>query len=196
MSAWQNESLSASPSLPGAARGDSLIGAMDGQAETDSLERQAGRQEHELLLERLPWRRGVPLIAPTTVAGRHSVSSPQEGWDGRSPSLGEKGHLPLNTLNKMNRKRGEESAERGREGACVKRRGDRFFRRPVRHPRRPLAVGRHSQNVLSVREMGNDTECLALTEAGNERNGRQRDRDRKTSERKGSNDGHGIVAAS
>ena len=75
-------------------------------------------------------RRGVPLIAATTAAARHSVSSPQEGWDGRSPSLGEKGHLPLNTLNKMNRKRGEESAERGREGARVKRRGDRFFRRP------------------------------------------------------------------
>ena len=132
------------------------------------------------LLERLG---DVPLIAATTVAGRHSVSSPQEGWDGRSPSLGEKGHLPLNTLNKMNRKRGEESAERGREGARVKRRGDRFFRRPVRHPRRPLAVGRHSQNVLTVREMGIQNAWHSQKRATNGTAGRETEIERPVSEK-------------
>ena len=139
--------MNLSRSLLGA-RGDSLIGAMDGwmdgwsdgQAEADSLE----RQKHELL-ELLG---DVPLIAATTVAVSQLAARRMA-----SPSVGEKGYLPLNTLNKMNRKRaqkGEREREREREKRREEeRRGDRFFRCPVWHPRRSRA--RLSQNLLSIR---------------------------------------------
>ena len=142
LSAWQNESLSVSPWGSGRLidRCDGWMdgwmdGWSDGQAEADSLE----RQKHELL-ELLG---DVPLIAATTVAVSQLAARRMA-----SPSVGEKGYLPLNTLNKMNRRRGR-AQKGGREKRKEMRRGDRFFRCPVWHPRRSRA--RLSQNLLSIR---------------------------------------------
>ena len=87
-----------------------MDGWSDGQAEADSLE----RQKHELL-ELLG---DVPLIAATTVAVSQLAARRMA-----SPSVGEKGYLPLNTLNKMNRKRAQKGdRERERERREEKRR--------------------------------------------------------------------------
>ena len=76
-----------------------MDGWSDGQAEADSLE----RQKHELL-ELLG---DVPLIAATTVAVSQLAARRMA-----SPSVGEKGYLPLNTLNKVNRKRAQKGEKR------------------------------------------------------------------------------------
>ena len=57
----------------------------------------------------------VPLIAATTVAVSPSVSHKRDGQSicpSVRPSVGEKGYLPLNTLNKVNRKRAQKGEKR------------------------------------------------------------------------------------
>ena len=92
-----------------------MIGAMDGgmdewtvRQKTDSLEKEAGAGGSTSSLS--AFLGDVPLIAATTVPlGQSVIPSVSRERDGTA--VGEKGYLPLNTLNKMNRKR--ESTERG-----------------------------------------------------------------------------------
>ena len=116
LSAWQNESHPRSRPLLGA-RGGSLIGAMDGGMDgwmngrsgrkpIPGKRRRAGGSTSSLSA----FLGDVPLIAATTVPlGQSVIPSVSRKRDGTA--VGEKGYLPLNTLNKMNRKR--ESTERG-----------------------------------------------------------------------------------
>ena len=117
MSAWQNESrsllslslsLSASPWSSGRLI-DRCDGWMDGWMVRQKPILWKGRSTSASeLLERLG---DVPLIAATTVAVSPSVSHKRDGQSVR-PSVGEKGYLPLNTLNKVNRKRAQKGEKR------------------------------------------------------------------------------------
>ena len=80
---------------------------MDGWSGRNRFFGKAG-EEHELL-ELDPWRRPA---GRRDYCGSQYASLPQERWPVR-PSVGEKGYLPLNTLNKMNRRRGR--AQKGGE---------------------------------------------------------------------------------
>ena len=130
-----------------------MDGWSDGQAEADSLE----RQKHELL-ELLG---DVPLIAATTVAVSQLAARRMA-----SPSVGEKGYLPLNTLNKMNRKRaqkGERERERERERE-EKRRGEK--RREEETASSDVQCGTRAALALVFRRIfcqfgPGDAQCLA-----------------------------------
>ena len=79
---------------------------MDSQAENRFLGKKAGGSTSSLSA----FLGDVPLIAATTVPlGQSVIPSVSRKRDGTA--VGEKGYLPLNTLNKMNRK--TESTERG-----------------------------------------------------------------------------------
>ena len=81
---------------------------MDGQAENRFLGKEAGAGGSTSSLS--AFLGDVPLIAATTVPlGQSVIPSVSRKRDGTA--VGEKGYLPLNTLNKMNRKR--ESTEKG-----------------------------------------------------------------------------------
>ena len=91
---------------------------MDGQAENRFLGKEAGAGGSTSSLS--AFLGDVPLIAATTVPlGQSVIPSVSRKRDGTA--VGEKGYLPLNTLNKMNRRRGR-AQKGGREKRTEMRR--------------------------------------------------------------------------
>ena len=159
LSAWQNESHPRSRPLLGA-RGGSLIGAMDGGMDgwmngrsgrkpIPGKRRRAGGSTSSLSA----FLGDVPLIAATTVPlGQSVIPSVSRKRDGTA--VGEKGYLPLNTLNKMNRKR--ESTERGEKARGAER---PLLPMSSVASRAPL-LARRSRNLLSIQSGDGNAQCL------------------------------------
>ena len=123
---------------------------MDGQAENRFLGKEAGAGGSTSSLS--AFLGDVPLIAATTVPlGQSVIPSVSRKRDGTA--VGEKGYLPLNTLNKMNRKR--ESTERGE-----KARGERPLLPMSSVASRAPLLARRSRNLLSIQSGDGNAQCL------------------------------------
>ena len=130
---------------------------MDGQAENRFLGKGGGRAGGSTS-SLSAFLGDVPLIAATTVPlGQSVIPSVSRKRDGTA--VGEKGYLPLNTLNKMNRKR--ESTERGEREGEEKARGAERPLLPMSSvaSRAPL-LARRSRNLLSIQSGDGDAQCL------------------------------------